>query len=280
LGAGGRYLTSLGDIFKKTAFEPYVPLAQLAPSPLKPAWVLRLLNLRDIALVVSTIIGFILLWRSKTKTATKFFVTASLLVASAVLLFDLSINLTGPRAVIYYLPVILFCTALFFNSLWRLKRRFLSRALILTLVILFVFSSFLGFHAHRFTPAYYYNPEIDRLADAGEHPIDWKRVGNFLTNYIGYESFQKIATEDVVILSLILPLEQHQKIQGIGIRRDADIEGSQIIVAFRNFNLQTAHDAEILGLYDFTVTPAEWKREIDMTANQIYNDGRFQIWRR
>jgi len=275
-----RFLTRFIKILHLTMFEPYAPLSQLAPASLKPAWALTLLNLRDMVLVILTVIGFVTLWRNKTKSVAKPFIIVFLFSASLFLVLDLSINLTDPlRIVTYFLPLILFCAALSFNGLWELKRRFLSRALILALVVLFVFSSFIGFHAHRFTPAHYYDPEVDRLADAGDHPIDWKRVDNFFTDYLEYETFEKIAAEDIAITSLILPLNQHSKIQGIGVK-DADIQGAQIIVAFRKFNIQTFRDAEILAWYDFSVTPAEWEKEIDMTANQIYNDGKFQIWRR
>lgn len=272
-------LTQTVDMLKGLRFSPPVWGVEY-PARLIPGWAPPLLLLRDIAMLVPAIPGFILLCLRKTDALSKILIVYSLVSAAVLFFFDTFVaRVTHYRMIFLFAPFVALCIAVSYDKLYEVlknKWRYLSTGLVTAVVVLFVFSSLTGQYAHRFTLAHFYDPEVSWL-EAGEHSTKWREVGEFLDEHMNYEEVDKVVTDSIYNLSLVLPVEQLGKIRAMQLK-GSDRTAETIVVAFRELRL------EYMGVgYSHQMDPefeeSKFRQEMEEDFNLIYNDGWSKVWR-
>ena len=276
----GSVFTHTIDVLKRVAFSPPVWEVQY-PAHLIPGWAPPLLLLRDIAMLVPAIPGFILLCLRKTDAISKIFIVYSLVTAAVLFLFDTFVAwVTYYRMIFLFAPFIALCIAISYDKLYEVlkgKWRNLSTGLVVAVVVLFVFSSLTGQWAHRFTLAHFYDPEVSWV-EAGEHSTNWREVGEFLDEHMNYEEVDKIVTDDIYNLSLALPVERLGKIRSMQFK-GADRTAETIVVAFRELRLPVFAGTGYPHWIDPEFEESKFRREMEEDFNLIYSDGWSKVWR-
>ena len=272
-------LTHTIDVLKRVAFSPPVWEVQY-PAHLIPGWAPPLLLLRDIAMLVPAIPGFILLCLRKTDAISKIFIVYSLVTAAVLFLFDTFVAwVTYYRMIFLFAPFIALCIAISYDKLYEVlkgKWRNLSTGLVVAVVVLFVFSSLTGQWAHRFTLAHFYDPEVSSV-EVGEHSTRWRQVGEFLDEYMNYGEIDKVVTDDIYALSLALPAEQLSKIRAMQLK-GADRTAETVVVAFRDLRPPGYSWIGYPHWMDPEFEESKFRLEMEEDFNLIYNDGWSKVW--
>jgi len=269
------------NILKTGSFRSAVPHGwetNLSPV-LTPNWAPVLLYLRDALTYIPVFMSFILLLIKSENAYPKLFIVSSLLVAAVPLSIDASFGLgvgVVYRAIPLFMPFFALCFGIFYQN-FRNKQRRISIILIQNVIVLLVFSSLVGLWAHRWVPLHLYDPRVD-FTEAGEHSPSWQRMNKFFIRYVTYNDISQILTDNWYMLSLILPLEQHEKLQSIN-AKTVSLFGNTMTVSFRGLSVRSY----ILQILPDKSNPdfrkREFKKKLMTSSNLIYEDGKFRIWR-
>jgi len=283
-GTASSYIVRFTEVLREGAFELYLfqDYAINTPACLVPPWVQPMLLVRNLTMYVPIVLGFIILLRQrKVDVLPRFFVLYSAFFAGVVLMVDSLAVWAGPyRALFLFMPFLALCIGAFYDNTLniRSKWKFVSHGLILVIVTLWVVSSFTGLWANRYAPTHLYDPKVS-FAEAGEHPVSWQRLGPFFEEHLEYENIDKILTDEGYALSLLLPLEQWNKSRIIGFSGARVSDSSSIVVAFRDLHIKDTYLNQLREVYrDPKYNEAEFRREVKMGCNLIYNDAAYQIW--
>ena len=256
----------------------FVPQA-VYPNQLTPLWALLLLAFRDIAIYASAVIGFIFLWRKRPQSMSRLFVILSI-VAFALLFIinNLTIRLEPYRLLMMSLPFIVFLSGIIF---FELKSHKPWNKLLYVILVLIIFSSFVGLWGHNFAPIHLYDSSINPQS-VGEN-VSPTPILDFVNTSINFKKLDWLWTDNVDALILILPTTQYQKIRTIS---PSSIDklgtlGNEAYFEFSDSYLYKYY----AGIYSPIRTPEESeafrtviKNKLNSVLNLAYDDGTFRIW--
>jgi hypothetical protein len=254
--------------------EPFLTEAYY-PESLTPTWVSPLLISRDIILYIPTLFGFLYILKRKTKNPQEFFVLYSLVAFGLLFIVNLLIIYVEPyRIIMLSMPLVSLCTAIFYDKLNKQKHAL--RMLIAPIIVLMIFSSFVGLWAHRYVPAHLYDPSVNPI-DVGEHSTSYLRLKSFFDQYIAYENIDKILADDIFPLYVILPSNAYKKVERIAIE---NLAGVPMIVELRDQNLYEYYYFRSPPVKPWEAEPLKLKLKysLETNFNLIYSDGDFRIW--
>ncbi|MHA1833106.1 MAG: hypothetical protein ACTSV7_03885 [Candidatus Baldrarchaeia archaeon] len=274
------YLRHMMEVLKTKTFEfETIEFAyRLTPTP---EWAVMVLHIRDFILIISTIIGFVIFLRMRIDFKQKYFITCSLIIGATLLLFDALLTWAAPyRIIALFLPFITLCMGTFYDNLlhnsYNTARRQVFKSLLIVIIVLLVFSSLIGFGMHRHTPRHFYDPSVSWLA-MGEHPMSWIRLKGFFTEHIVYGELDNVLTDDIYVLSLLMPLDYLNKMYPIVSRR-AVLTDKTMIVAFRGLRPQSYIPQGMPWEYNPYFDEFNFRHNVVSNYRLIYNDGEYMIW--
>jgi hypothetical protein len=280
----GTIITRFTEIFS-SANVGLAPSANLTPwaanypVSMTPSWGLNLVLARDIIIYISSALGCLLILKKK-DTPHKYLVLLSLLIAVVLFGADFfTINLVPYRFLLLFVPFIGFSGAVLFEYLER-KRRYFFHLIVPVLMVVLIFSSFIGLWAHRYVPVNVYDPSING-ALIGEHPIDAMKLVPFFESYVVNLSIQRYITDDFYSISLLLPVNEYSKIMRVDNIGAPAVLGNisrVVTVEFNDFNSYSYMD-----LTNWTWRSTDYNRTlfentVIQTSNLIYSDGTFKVW--
>ena len=248
---------------------------------LMSGWALIVLALRNIAIYIPALIGFALLCLKRSEKPQWFFLIYSLIVAGAMFFVECFVtHVASYRPVPLFMPFAVLCVGMFYDELRNKWRHHSSTIFLIAMAALLVFSSLVGLWANRYIPAHLYDPKVSWV-EAGEHPVDWQRLKGFFDEHVAYEDVNQFLADDHFILTLILPSEQWDKIQYIGLR-NASLSSNTMVVALMGLSTKSymmVQGQTTYAAYDPDFNEVEFKQEVNEKCNLIYNDGKFRLWR-
>lgn len=254
-------------------------LAPIYPSIIKPPWVPILLGFRDLILFVSAFIGFLILWRYKSKIPEKFFIIYSILAFGFILIINVVFSIEPLRIILFMAPFLAFLAALFFGRIQQMFRK-AGRIIISVVLIGLIVSSFLGLWAHGFAPIHLYDPSINPV-DIGESTPDFMRVKSFFENNINISNFNDIRADLISRLVYLLDPEDFDKIKSLPIENISRInkEGT-LVCSFNDLNLYQyfGYIWSPIEISDAKIIQQELKQNLENNFHLIYNDGSTSIW--
>ena len=214
------------------------------------------------------IFGFGLLWLKKPDVPTKFFVLFSLAAGGLIAIIG---YLAVPMDLILriaslFAPFIALCFAL--SCLWLASRwRYAPNAVAIVLALL-VFTALIAPWGSLWAPVHFYDPEVSRL-QAGEHSTNWRHVDSFFDEHVDYVNVSQLQTDDILILSLIVPSGELSKTRSMQLTT-VSISGNTMVVGLKYLGTPVA-PARYVEL--------ESRLKAETGYALIYNDGDHSIWR-
>lgn len=277
----GGFLDRIAEIMRRGAAEPAV-WKTLYPYP-SPPWAVVLLWARNILMFGGAALGLMLIVRQRWPTGrTQAFIVGSLVALAAPALPDAAFGFAGPpyRAVGIFMPFLALAAALFYVRLgpWLGKLKGGFGAIVPMVLALFVFCALVGQWAHQYVPRHLYDPSVS-FAEGGEHPLEWRRLDQFLDTSVSYDNVDTFVTDESFVMGLILPVDQWPKIAVVGTRR-ANVSLGSLVVAFRGLKTTSYIAQESRPTFlspDFD--SSQFQREVESGLNRIYDSGQSQTWR-
>jgi hypothetical protein len=247
--------------------------------PKTPYWNLIILGFRDASLIISAVIGFILLVRKKDNDKVKNIFVFSLVTVLIIFISDALIFWLAPyRIISLFIPFIVLCIGICYGKFSQIRLKLLSGSLMLMVIIVLIFSSLIGFTMHRFTPSHFYDPTVTWW-EMGEHPSNWAQLKGFFTKNTPYANADNILTDDIYVLSLLLPLDQINKMHPIISREANTFEEGSMVIAFRGLGATSYIPQGMPLSYNPEFDEAAFKQKVVTNLNLIYTSGGFAIWR-
>jgi hypothetical protein len=252
------------------------------PSALRPAWVIFLLRIRDIILYLPAFVGFFLLYRRKTKTPGKFFVIYFALAFSLIFLVNNFIFAIEPRrAIMYAMPVVSLLSSIFYNKIQLLFKAG-GNAIIFLVIVILVFSSFIGLWAHDYAPMHLYNPNTSSI-DVGEVTPYYTRLKPFFEEKVPIEQVQTIWVDAIDQLVYILNLSSYDKIRMLPSSNIEQIQfgRNDIICSTRDLSLYSYYSyiwQSVKGVEEARNLQDQLRQYLSCNDSRVYDDGRNTLW--
>jgi len=215
----------------------------------------------------------------------KGFVLAALVIVGLFSLGDLTLHITGRsfRAVTIFLPFIGLAAALGLTTVARSLRLPKSMSAVGAVVVVAVFLSavMIGLISHRFVPSHLYSNSVT-WQEAGEHPLNWRRISLFLNSKVQFSEVDKLITDESYVLKLGLPLDQWNKVLVIG-EPDSYPTATSLVIGYRGLEPRSylaQSTARVFVPRQFKVPNSRIvSEEVRATSARIFDDGEHRIWR-
>ena len=249
---------------------------------LRPDPQMYLLLLRDIALFVPAVIGFLTYLRrvvsKRILSVNDQFLIYSVTALIAILLaYEFLLGVQPLRILWFSSPFLAIFAALLYERLITNKHA-LWRILTFSLVVLTVFSTFLAPFARGYLPRYIYNPSISFEA-VGSHNPHYLNIVPFATNYVEIEDFNYVLCDDPDLLYVVLPSESYERIRNL--HGNPEMINKTGVVLFEFMHLNPSFHAlpymyrEDRELFD---NLESFKDQVTYKLNVVYNDGSSKIY--
>jgi len=251
---------------------------------LRPQLYTCLLNIRDAAIYVPSLIAFLIYgirtFQRKKLTAHESFLMYSIVAFSLVLIYyEFILGLQPMRVIWLGAPLIAYFAASFYEYAFSRKRAIL-RIVVFSLMTLTIFSAFLSPWAHLYVSSYLYEPSIG-FEDVGSHNIHFSSVIPFVKKYMPSTEFEAFLSDDPHLMYIVLPPESYQKIRDLHMSPDivSNNTGSTAIFDFLHLNpsfhilnvISEEHPEVLENLESF-------KQEIMSKYDLVYNAGFSKIY--
>jgi hypothetical protein len=144
-----------------------------------------------------------------------------------------------------------------------------------------VFTSLVGFWGHRFAPLHFYDPAVS-WTDAGEISTNWGNVKKYLDESMTIEQYgitRRILTDDVYAASLVVPVDQLDKMRVVGMDGNYSLEPDTMVLLFRDLQL-LSYVKVFYGAQPDPAKEEEFRRTLEAEANLVYEDGLSSVWLR
>jgi hypothetical protein len=277
------------EIFTGARAISYLPPPAYYPESIRPQYITILLTIRDLAIYVPAIFGFLIVVFKRNIFNNQFsrdFVTFSTIILGSIFIFNyLIFRLEIYRIFVMMLPLIVLLTSVFFFYLQ--KKGKIRRILVVGITSLFLVSTaFIGLWGHRFAPLHLYKPEI-KFSDAGERYTDVIRTSYFFDQKIRTDHFQIIWVDDSAsIVSLLKPKDYFKVMvlndEYVTVRSTKRPQFDELICELHNFNLYRYFTG---GTTSTTPETGEFleQRLNDFVRNnplsiRIFDDGKYRFW--
>lgn len=251
---------------------------------LRPQLYTYLLNIRDAAIYVPSVIAFsiwgIRTFQRKRLTARESFLMYSIVAFSLVLIYyELILGLQPLRVIWLSAPLIAYFAASFYEYMFS-RKKVMLRIATFSLMTLTVFSAFLSPWAHLYVPLYIYQPST-KFEDVGSHSVLYSTVTPFVENYLVYDGFKALLSDDPLLLYIVLPTESYPEIKNLHASPDiiynntentAIFEFSYLNPSFYILNLISKEHSEVLENIE------GFKQQIMLKYNLVYSSGFSKIY--
>jgi hypothetical protein len=251
---------------------------------LRPEPYIDLLTLSYIAIFATLTIGFLLFIKKLASTrrpgSHEQFLTYSTVALLAIfLIYEFKLSLQPLRVLWFAAPFIALFTALLYDRLFA-EKRVIWRVIAASVLTIVVFTAFLAPWSRGYMPIYVYEPSVT-LQDFGQHNPQYRNVLPFARDHLQNESFERILSDDDVLLYIIFPTESYSRIRNLHSNPEM-INGTNIILfefmslqpSFHNLPyIEQQHPEIVENLENF-------KDQISLNFNTVYDDGSSRILKR
>jgi len=248
---------------------------------LRPYPYIDLLTIRDIAIYLSVAISFLVflkgvILRKKLTASGQFLLYSVTALVAVFVVFEFLIYLQPLRVLWFAAPFLALYAAFFYNRLFS-NRNAICRVVVVSLLCIVVFLSFLSPFARGYLPLYLYDPSI-RFEDVGNHNPLYPNVGPFVRDHVQIENFEAILGDDSGPLYILLPIESYPAIGHLYVFPEM-INGTRVILfEFMHLNPSFHHlpyiyqeKSDVLNNLD------SFKQQIMYRFNVVYDDGSSRI---
>jgi hypothetical protein len=251
------------------------------PAQLTPAWALALVRIRDVAMLVPSLIGMLIFWIKKPRTPARFFMVYAMIAFGLLFIVnDVTFKVEPFRLVTLAMPFIALLTASAYNEI-KIRSDRLWKIILPAIIILLILTSFLGLWAHSFAPMHLYNPTIN-ASEVGEH-ADISRLNDFFNKEIPMDNLKLIWGDDFGSLILLLNTNQLNKIQKLtpdNIQK-MGANGSELFCEFSDLYLYKYYASTysyIKDPKDARVFAQVIREHLSNNFDRIYDDGSYRFW--
>lgn len=249
------------------------------PAVLTPDWVTPLLGLRDFLIFAPAIIGLLVIWRSHFGVRQKFFLIYSIIGFGFVLAINVVFKIEPLRILLFMMPFLGFLSAFVYSYIRLVTKKF-TKIVVFTVMVLLIFSSFLGLWAHNFAPVHLYDSSVDS-GDVGEANPDFIRLKPFFENYINISNFECVRADVIGRLVYLLEPQDYDRIKSFPIDNLEQLDGkSTLVCSFNDLNLYLYYGNiwSPIKVSEIDEVKLELKHHLESNFNLIYNDGSNSIW--
>lgn len=262
--------------------EFYVP-QPIYPVQLTPTWALVLLRIRDIVMLIPSLVGVLVFWIKKPRNPSAGFVLYAMIVFGLLFIVNgVTFKLEPFRLVTLAMPFIALLTASAYNQI-KLKSSYLKNIALPAIIILIMLTSFLGLWAHSFAPMHLYNPAIE-ASEVGEHS-DIGQLERFFYAEIPIDNLKFVWGDDLGPLILLLSpshLDRIQRLTPENIQK-MGAGSSELFCESSDLFLYKYY----AGAYSPIRDPGEAKNfsqaireHLSGKFNRIYDDGTSRLWKK
>jgi hypothetical protein len=241
-------LDRLLEILRGAMRFEFFSAAATYPASLTPAWAIWLLHVRDFVMYAPAVLGLLVIWAKRNKTPERsFLVYYTLILGFLLISFDTLFKLEPFRVIMLGLPLVAAFVPIGFGKL----RSFVTlnvpnklRPAIMTplrntlpaaIIVLLVFSSFVGLYGHDFASIHLYDPNVSSV-QVGERSPDHMIADGFLKR-VPVDDFRVVFSDDIDQLIFLLKPTQYDMIRRfpVGGPQELAMNGTQLVVSFKDF---------------------------------------------
>jgi len=181
------------------------------------------------------------------------------------------------------LPFIVLLSAVSYSYIQNKLKRVLRISVMMAVVAVLLFSSFIGLWGHNFAPFHLHDPSINPI-EIGERSKDFMRLVDFQTR-IPIKNFDIVWADDRNPMLFLLEPEDYYKIQWLP-AKDRDIQklgtyGNEIVYVVKHLNLYFYHSgifSPVSTSKEAKIVEYELEQHLKCKFNCIYNNGEYKIW--
>lgn len=259
------------------------------PDMLKPLWALNLNITRAVLIYIPIIIGFFILLRKKIFLQSKYFLIYFSLIVGVFFLFNNFLFALEPRRpLMIAFPLLIFLSGYFYDQVFLKLRtqkhpfgKIFAKSVYALLVVVIIFSSFIGLWGYNFAPMHLYNDNIDS-SQIGEVTPYYTRLQTFFSQYVELQAANRLWTDSMDSLVYVLNPSDFEKIVPIPIENvNHQFDRNDLIVSTRGLNLYKYYAANWQSVQNMSqgkIVSAELTQYFSSNANRIYDDGENIVW--
>jgi hypothetical protein len=285
LSAVGAILERLVRLFSGIAEISYMPRAVYYPTILTPVWATLLLRLRDILTYAPVFFGFLLvLFRSPKSHPESFVIGSSLAFGLLFLLNDFLFNIEAFRTFMLASPFVALLGAVFLVDVAKRTKRVGKTLFIAVILMILVFSSFVGLWGHNFAPLHIYDPSKQSI-EIGERNTDFMRVSDFFEQRVPINEYQVILVDDDPSLVHLLQPDDYVKIRrfdpSMPTHSLANMTTNELACELKDLNLYSYYSgpaSQIKDPLDAMAFRSELIEYLANSFNRMYDDGKYGFW--
>ena len=278
------------------------------PTGLVPLWLIRLLEFRDAILALLTVFAVIFIlngFRKEQKINNRLFILLSLFIAGLFFVCLIEANVAAYRILPLFLPFAAMCIGVslallkkpsiienpvvqleqtFINNRFKDKRlwhdglRMIALPIQAIIMSLFIFTALTGLWGSNFAPVHLYDPNVT-FNEVGEHSPEYGRLQNYIQGHFDINNIGVIITDDVQIMSLMVPVEDISKIIPIGLKT-TQLGQPIMVVELRGFNPSPYIAQGEPDIFDPNFNVNTFINGLDQNNNLVYSDNNYAIWLR